>query len=49
MPSFAIDALLGEGSQTVLKGQRVLPTKTQQAGYHFQYSDIQGALKSILA
>lgn len=48
VPAFALEGLLAEGAQTVLQGQRVLPKKTQEAGYKFQHPQIQGALKSML-
>lgn len=49
VPAFAIQGLLAEGAQTVLNGQRVLPKKTQEAGYQFQHPHIQEAIRSILA
>lgn len=40
--------LLGEGAKVVLEGQRVLPSRTQQAGFSFKYSDVSDALKEVL-
>ncbi|GAX78715.1 hypothetical protein CEUSTIGMA_g6153.t1 [Chlamydomonas eustigma] len=48
VPDFALNTLLGEGAMVVLEGQKVLPTKTQQVGFNFKYSDISTALKSVL-
>lgn len=46
-PAFMLKALLGEMSLLVLEGQHVLPTKLQEAGYHFQYKEIASALADI--
>jgi len=32
----------------VLEGQRVLPTRTQAAGFNFKYADVADALKNVL-
>lgn len=48
VPDFALTTLLGEGASVVLEGQKVLPLRTQQAGFKFQYTDIGDALRSIL-
>ena len=42
-----LQAVLGEGAQTVLEGQRVLPGRTQEQGFSFQYSTVNAALKNI--
>ncbi|GFR53108.1 hypothetical protein Agub_g15817 [Astrephomene gubernaculifera] len=47
VPDFALMTLLGEGASVVLEGQRVLPTRTQAAGYRFRYSDIGDALRNL--
>eukprot|EP00195_Chlamydomonas_chlamydogama_P017275 CAMPEP_0202902066 /NCGR_PEP_ID=MMETSP1392-20130828/16147_1 /ASSEMBLY_ACC=CAM_ASM_000868 /TAXON_ID=225041 /ORGANISM="Chlamydomonas chlamydogama, Strain SAG 11-48b" /LENGTH=299 /DNA_ID=CAMNT_0049588749 /DNA_START=231 /DNA_END=1130 /DNA_ORIENTATION=- len=49
VPDFALQTLLGEGATVVLEGQKVLPTRTQQAGFQFKYADVSDALKSIVA
>lgn len=33
VPDFALQTLLGEGASVVLEGQRVLPARTQAAGF----------------
>ncbi|CAL5223129.1 g5594 [Coccomyxa viridis] len=38
VPDFALQALLGGGASVVLEGQRVVPSRTQDAGFRFQYS-----------
>lgn len=48
VPDFALTTLLGEGASVVLDGQRVLPTRAQQAGFSFKYTDIGVALRSML-
>ncbi len=48
VPDFAIQTLLGEGASVVLEGQKVLPTRTQQAGFQFKYGDIGVALRNIM-
>ncbi|MBU8908876.1 TIGR01777 family oxidoreductase [Desertibacillus haloalkaliphilus] len=48
VPSFALQALLGEMSVLVLKGQKVLPEKALTNGYQFQYPHLKGALQHLL-
>lgn len=47
-PSFAIRLLLGEMSEMLLEGQKVIPQKLIHDGFHFQYPDLDSALKTIL-
>lgn len=49
VPDFALELLLGEAAELVLKGQNVQPQKTQGAGFQYQYSTIEAALQQILA
>ena len=48
-PAFALKALLGgEMAQAMLlDGQRVIPTRAQQHGYHFRYPEIDIAMRGI--
>lgn len=48
VPDFAITTLLGEGAQVVLEGQKVLPTRAQQAGFKFKYTELSDALRNLL-
>ncbi|MGJ5673253.1 MAG: thylakoid membrane protein ThyD [Nostochopsis sp.] len=48
VPNFAIEALLGDGAIVVLEGQKVLPKRTIESGFNFQYPDLQPALETIL-
>ena len=48
VPDFALRTLLGEGAQVVLEGQRVLPSRAQDAGYKFRYNRVGEALRNLL-
>lgn len=48
VPGFALKMLLGEMSTLVLDGQRVLPTRLQEAGYGFLYPTLEPALRDLL-
>lgn len=48
VPDFAVSGLLGEGARVVLEGQRVLPSRAQEAGFKFRYGEIDGALRQLL-
>ncbi|HEY9672090.1 MAG TPA: TIGR01777 family oxidoreductase [Waterburya sp.] len=49
VPSFALEALLGEGAKVVLEGQQVLPKRTISSGFNYQYPTVKPALTEILA
>ncbi|MFB8791532.1 MAG: TIGR01777 family oxidoreductase [Potamolinea sp.] len=49
VPSFALEALLGEGAKVVLEGQQVLPKRTTSYGFNYQYPTVKEALAEILA
>lgn len=49
VPSFAVKMLFGEmGEATLLGSQRVLPQRLLDAGFRFQYPDLEGALRTVL-
>ena len=48
VPSFVLEAMLGEGAIVVLQGQQVIPTHTLAQGFDFQYPTLQPALAAIL-
>ncbi|MGD1899438.1 MAG: TIGR01777 family oxidoreductase [Phormidesmis sp.] len=48
VPDFAIEALLGDGAVVVLKGQKVLPERTQAAGFVYKYAEPKEALKDVV-
>src|SRR5262249_17588236 len=47
-PAFMLRLLLGEVSDVVAKGQRVVPQRALSLGYQFQYGDIDAALRQIV-
>ncbi|MDN7247450.1 TIGR01777 family oxidoreductase [Planococcus shenhongbingii] len=47
VPAFALKAALGDKSQLVLTGQRVVPTVLERHGFKFDYPDLQSALADI--
>lgn len=48
VPEFFLKVALGEMSQVVLKGQRVLPQKALYHNYSFHFTDVKSALSDIL-
>jgi uncharacterized protein len=48
-PGFMLRIMLGESAQIVTTGQRVLSKKAQGAGYVFKFTDVEVALKDLLA
>ncbi|YAF96260.1 MAG: TIGR01777 family oxidoreductase [Nodularia sp. CChRGM 3473] len=48
VPAFALEALLGDGAMVVLEGQQVLPQRTLEAGFEYQYPHLLSALRQIL-
>lgn len=48
VPGFALEAMLGDGAIVVLEGQQVLPKRTVEAGFEYQYSTVKAALQEIL-
>jgi hypothetical protein len=48
-PGFALRVMLGEGAQLVTTGQRVVPKKALASGYAFKFTELEAALKNLLA
>jgi uncharacterized protein (TIGR01777 family) len=48
VPGFALKLVLGEMSTLVLDGQKVLPERLLEEGYHFLYPNLEGALIDLL-
>lgn len=48
VPAFALEALLGDAATVVLEGQRVLPKRTLESGFQFQYPTVKPALQQFL-
>jgi uncharacterized protein (TIGR01777 family) len=46
-PAFAVRIVAGEMADSILTGQRVLPTVAQKRGYHFRYPEIEQAFRGI--
>jgi uncharacterized protein (TIGR01777 family) len=47
-PAMALKIALGEKADSVLTGQRAVPARARQAGFHFRYPEIEIALRGIL-
>lgn len=48
VPEVALVALLGDAATIVLEGQQVLPQRTQEQGFQFQFPELKPALQNIL-
>lgn len=48
-PGFMLGFMLGESAQIVTSGQRVLPRKAIDTGYQFKFTDVEAALRDLLA
>lgn len=48
VPGFVLKIMLGEMAEMLLTGQRVVPSKLQQHGFHFKYPNLIPALNNIL-
>ena len=48
VPGFALEALLGDGAMVVLEGQQVMPKRTLEAGFEYEYPNLQPALSQIM-
>lgn len=48
-PAFMLKLALGEVADVVTKGQRVIPKAPMDAGYTFRFTDVESALKDVLA
>lgn len=49
VPGFVLSVVLGEFGSILLKGQKVLPGKLTDAGFHFRFPELRGALEDLLA
>jgi uncharacterized protein (TIGR01777 family) len=47
VPGFLLRAALGEMADMLLTGQRVIPARARQAGFHFRYPEIEIAFRGI--
>jgi uncharacterized protein (TIGR01777 family) len=48
VPAPLLRLLMGEAADLLLTGQHVLPARLQQAGFHFSFSALPGALDNLL-
>jgi uncharacterized protein (TIGR01777 family) len=48
MPGFALKLLIGEFADSVLTGQRAVPAKAEEMGYHFAFRTLGPALNDLL-
>jgi uncharacterized protein len=48
VPGFALELLLGDGAMVVLQGQQVMPQRTLDAGFKYQYPQLLPALQEII-
>ncbi|MCY1074200.1 TIGR01777 family oxidoreductase [Archangium lansingense] len=48
VPAFVLKAVMGEMSEAVLGGQRVLPRRALEAGYRFQHPELPETLRALL-
>lgn len=48
VPAFALRLMLGEMAESLLQGSRVLPRRLLDAGYAFQYPELESALRAVL-
>lgn len=49
VPAPLLQLLMGEAADLLLTGQKVLPTRLQQAGFHFTYPALPQALANLLS
>lgn len=49
VPDFALRGILGDAAVVVLEGQQVLPKRTQEAGFQFQYATVKPAIEAVLS
>ncbi len=49
VPGIALELILGEGAVIVLQGQKVLPKRTVESGFTFDYPLLEEALEQILS
>ncbi|MBD2388085.1 thylakoid membrane protein ThyD [Cylindrospermum sp. FACHB-282] len=48
VPAVALEVLLGDGAIVVLEGQQVLPKRTLESGFKYQYPNLPSALTQII-
>ncbi|HUA03876.1 MAG TPA: TIGR01777 family oxidoreductase [Solirubrobacteraceae bacterium] len=48
VPALALKALYGEMAEIVVTGQRAVPARLEELGYHFRYPELEPALRDVL-
>jgi uncharacterized protein len=48
VPALALKVLYGEMAQIVVTGQRAVPARLDELGYHFRYPELEPALRDVL-
>lgn len=48
VPDFALELILGEAAQVVLQGQQVLPKRTLETGFNYQYTTLKPAIEQVV-
>nr|WP_246590132.1 TIGR01777 family oxidoreductase [Marinobacterium ramblicola] len=48
VPAVVLELMMGEASELVLKGQRVVPKRLLESGFQFRYTDLEAALTQVL-
>ncbi|WP_409522802.1 TIGR01777 family oxidoreductase [Nitrincola sp. MINF-07-Sa-05] len=48
MPGFVMELMLGEASELLIEGQRVIPEKLLASGFSFRFDDLDEALADVL-
>ena len=49
MPAFMVNLLFGDVAELVIYGQHVIPQKLTDSGFHFQYPQVEQALKNLMS
>lgn len=49
VPALALKVLYGDMAQLVTTGQRVIPRRLEQLGFHFGHPEVESALRDVLA
>lgn len=49
VPAVVLRLALGEFAEALLTGQKVLPRRTLEAGFHFEHAELEPALRDVLA
>jgi len=48
VPEFALKIVLGEAAEALIKGAKIIPKRTVETGFQFEYTELKSALKSLV-